>query len=186
MLTITVKAREGWDPETERFIELKKDVTLQLEHSLISVSRWEAKWKKPYIAKTEKDTKTKEEVKDYIRCMTVSNNIDPKVYDFLTEQNLKEITDYINDPMTATWFDDKAVSKRSSAEQITSELLYYYMVQYDIPWEAQKWHFNRLMTLIRVFSDKEASSGKKISKKDLLSRNSRLNKARRMASGSKG
>lgn len=189
MLLITVKAinKNGrWDPEEEKFIYLDHDITLQLEHSLISVSRWEAKWKKPYLSSSSKFEKTPEEVRDYIKCMTVSCNIDPDVYKLLSKENYEEINRYISDPMTATWFDNSKKDKGRGTEEMTSELMYYYMTEYGIPWEAQKWHLNRLLTLLRTFSEKESSSGNKISTRDLLKRNSSLNKMRRAALGSKG
>lgn len=188
MLTITIKAKEdAWDPVSETFESLDRDWTIQLEHSLISISKWEAKHKKPYLSEDTK--KTPEEIMDYIKCMTVSPNVDPKVYKFFSNENFKAIEEYINDPHTATWFNDKANGgmrgSKMRAEVLTSELIYYYMIANDIPWEAQKWHINRLLTLIRVCGVKN-EGGTKMSKKDILSRNSSLNKARRMAMGSKG
>lgn len=189
MLTITIKARkDAWDPETETFRTLDRDCTIQLEHSLISISKWEARHKKPYLSP---DTKhTTDEIIDYIRCMTVTPNINPEAYDFLTEENLKAIEEYINDPHTATWFNEENERKRFGSskmrrETLTSETIYYQMIANDIPWAAEKWHINRLLTLIHVCADKN-SDGPKMSKKDILNRNSALNKARRMALGSKG
>lgn len=187
MLTITIKKKEdAWDPVSETFESLDRDWTIQLEHSLISISRWEAIHKKPYLSNDEK--KTPDEILDYIRCMTITPNADPHIYKFLSKENLKDIEQYINDPHTATWFNDRATGGRGSkmrSEVLTSELIYYYMIANDIPWEAQKWHINRLLTLIRVCGVKNEGGGK-MSKKDILSRNSALNKARRMAMGSKG
>lgn len=187
MLTITIKAKDdAWDPVSETFESLNRDWTIQLEHSLISISKWESAHKKPYLS--EEPKKTPDEVLDYIRCMTITPNVDPNAYKFLSKENLKDIEDYINDPHTATWFaEDNRPGGRSKMrkEVLTSELIYYYMTANGISWEAQKWHINRLLTLIRVHGVKE-EGGSKMSKKDILSRNSSLNKARRMAMGSKG
>ena len=190
MLTITIKAvQDAWDPEKEQFRCLDRDWTLQLEHSLISISKWEAKYKKPFLISDDEHKKTKEELIDYIRCMTINPNVNPEAYDFLTNKNLDEINNYLNDPHTATWFNDKPGKGKGGSkirrETLTSELIYYYMTTYGISWEAQKWHINRLLTLIRVHSEKDSDSPK-MSRKDIINRNSALNKARRMASGSKG
>lgn len=189
MLTITIKAvQDAWDPENEIFKSLDRDWTLQLEHSLISISKWEAKHKKPFLSSDDKNQKTKEEIIDYIRCMTINPNVNPEAYDFLTKDNLNAINNYLNDPQTATWFSERPGRGRGSKmrrEVLTSEVIYYYMTTYGISWEAQKWHINRLLTLIRVHSEKDSDSPK-MSRKDILNRNSALNKARRMASGSKG
>lgn len=191
MLVITVKATEKWDEKTNRFINLDHDTTLQLEHSLISISRWEAKWKKPYLSNLERFAKTPEEVLDYVKCMTISNNVNPDVYQCLSSENLQAINDYISDPMTATWFSNEPQKPKGKGpimqkEVMTSELMYYYMTEYGISWEAQKWHVNRLLTLLKTFSEKESASGKKMSTRDILKRNSRLNEARRAAMHSKG
>lgn len=188
MLTITVKAREAWDAESETFEKLDRDWTLKLEHSLISISDWEAIHKKPYL--DDSYQKTAEEILDYIKCMTIASNVDPEVYRFLTKEDIRKISEYINDPMTATWFskNSKAGNRRSKMprrEILTSELIYYYMTYYGINWEARKWHLNRLLTLINVHSEKDSDNGK-MSKKDIINRNSELNKMRRMAMGSKG
>ena len=124
-----------------------------------------------------------EELKDYIRCMTISQNVDPDVYNYLTEENVKEINEYIDDPMTATWFNDGKHGGRK--EVITSEIVYYWMIAQQIPPEYDKWHFNRLMTLIRVCSEKNAPK-KKMSNRDILSRNKALNEARKKAHHTRG
>lgn len=188
MLTITIKARkDAWNSDTETFESLDRDWTIQLEHSLISISKWEAKWKKPYLSETEK--KTTEEVLDYIKCMTITGNVPDNVYLFMDEENVRAIEQYIRDPYSATWFNEGNSKVRAGSklrgETLTSELIYYYMLANEIPFEAQKWHINRLLTLIRICSEKNAE-GNKMSKKDILKRNSELNKARRMALGTKG
>ena len=133
MLQITVPAVEYYDEAKNEFIN-KKEQTLQLEHSLVSLSKWESKWKKPFLGKGEK---TSEETLDYVRCMTMTKNVDPEVYSRLTNANIQAINDYIGDSMTATTF-SKAHGDRPSRETITSELIYYWMIAYNIPPEYQK------------------------------------------------
>lgn len=180
MLHITVPATDLWDESTNSFISTKEQV-LNLEHSLVSLSKWESKWNKPFLGKEEK---TSDEILHYVKCMTLNQNVDPNVYLALTQQNLKEIVDYIKAPMSATWFgEDK--SKGHSKETITAELIYYWMITLNIPVEFQKWHLNRLLTLIRVCNIKNEPP-KKMSKRALMSRNTSLNQARRQAMNSKG
>lgn len=173
MLQITIPASRLWDEENEKFINTKEQ-TLSLEHSLVSLSKWESKWCKPFITK---NTKTFEETADYVRCMTITQNVDPSVYSSLTDENIKQVNEYIDAKMTATWFTEQNKGK-SSSEQITSELIYYWMFSQSIPKECEKWHLNRLLTLIRVFNEKNQPP-KKMSKRDTLNRYRALNAARR-------
>lgn len=173
MLRITIPAAELWDERTEQFVYTKQQ-TLQLEHSLVSLSKWESKWHKPFLSKTDK---TVEETIDYIKCMTLTQNVNPVVYNSLTKQNIDEINAYIQAPMTATTFND-IQKKGFNREQITSELVYYWMVTLNIPFECQKWHLNRLITLIRVCSIKNGPK-QKVSRREIASRNAALNAARR-------
>jgi len=180
MLQITIPAVELWDERKQEFITTKEQ-TLQLEHSLVSISKWESKWCKPFLSKQEK---TFEETLDYIKCMTITPNVDPEVYNYLTNENIEEINNYINAPMTATYFsDDKTV--KPSREQITAELIYYWMIALNIPFECQNWHLNRLLTLIKVCNIKNQPP-KKISKKEIMRRNAALNAARRKQLNTKG
>lgn len=181
MLQIIVPiAPEGWDEIKEEFIE-EKTVALKLEHSLVSISKWESKWRKAFLSNA---AKTDEEIFDYIKCMATTSNVDPTIFDHLTEDNIKSIQDYINAPMTATTFSDDKSSK-SSREVVTSELIYYWMFSLGIPKDMEKWHLNRLLTLIKVFNVKNAPP-KKRSKRDIMSRNAALNQARRQQFNSKG
>ena len=173
MLRITIPATELWDESKEEFINIKEQ-TLQLEHSLVSLSKWESKWCKPFLGK---DEKTDEEAIDYIRCMTITQNVDPIIYNFIPNDIREQISKYINAPMTATWFNEEK-KNGSSSKQITAELLYYWMISFNIPMECQKWHLNRLITLIKVCSE-ENKPKKKMSKKELYSRNAAINAARR-------
>lgn len=179
MLYLTVASGELFDEATWSFIEIKPTV-IQLEHSLLAISKWESKWKKPFMS-TEK--KTDEEFRDYVRCMTINRNVDPNVYLRLTAADYKKIDEYIHDPMTATTFHGSQ-SKKGSSRQVTSELIYYWMVQAQIPFDAEKWHLNRLMTLIRIYSIE--NDPKKMSKKDIYASNRALNEARKAKYHSKG
>lgn len=179
MLQITVPAVEMWDESTETYINTKK-TTLQLEHSLVSVSKWESKWCKSFLSHTNK---TYDETIDYIKCMTLTRDVDPSVYYGLTNDNIEQINKYIAAPMTATSFSDK--NGKGGREIITSELIYYWMISQSIPFECQKWHLNRLLTLIRVCNIKNAPP-KKHSRREIASRNAALNAARRKKLNSKG
>lgn len=180
MLQIVIPAIELWDEVKEEFVNTK-ETTLQLEHSLVSLSKWESKWCKPFLSD---DNKSDEEVLDYIRCMTITQNVDPEVYNYLTKSNKSQISDYIKAPMTATWFNDREHSS-GRREIITSELIYYWMFSFNIPMECQKWHLNRLLTLIKVFNAKNQPP-KKMSQREIMSRNAALNAARRKKLNTKG
>ena len=157
MLQITVPAREYWNEKAEEFVNVKEQV-LCLEHSLVSISKWEAKWHKPFIYTFNKAPSI-EEVRDYVKCMTLTQNVDPNVYLSLTKENLEEVFKYIEDPMTATTI--KETNGKRNRELITSELIYYWMTDSNIPFECQKWHLNRLLTLIRVCNIKRQPPKKK-------------------------
>lgn len=180
MLQLTIPASVQWDEEKEEFVSVGKPVVLQLEHSLVSLSKWEAKWKKPYLTK---ETKSNEEVLDYIRCMTLTQNVKPEVYKMLTNEHMLQINEYINDPMTATTI--KQQQGKRNNEQVTSELIYYWMTALNIPSEYQKWHLNRLLTLIEVASIK-SQGPKKMDKKTAAKQNHSLNAARRAKMHSSG
>lgn len=181
MLTITVPSAEWYDERSERFYNSKEQV-LQLEHSLVSISKWEAKWKKPFLGREEK---TAEEIIDYIRCMTITQHVDPITYYALTDKNIEEVTAYIKDSRTATWFRQEQ-NRSFSREVVTSELIYYWMIALNIPVEFQKWHLNRLLTLIRVCQIKNTPhKAKKITKSDMESRRA-LNEARLKKYNTKG
>ena len=180
MLQITIPASEQWDELKQEFV-YTKERNLQLEHSLISLSKWESKWCKPFLSKTDK---TLEETIDYVRCMTLTTNVDPDIYRCLTNDNIREINDYIDAPMTATFF-SKDQASGSNREIVTSELIYYWMISQNIPFECQKWHLNRLITLIRVCNVKNAPP-KKMSAQEIMSRNAALNEARKKKLNTKG
>ena len=179
MLKITIPEMEFYDEDNNEFIMFNEQV-LQLEHSLVSISKWESKWHVPFL---DGKDKTLEQIIDYVRCMTITQNVKPEVYNRLTEDNLKAINDYIENPMTATTFSD--INQRPSREIITSEIIYYWMVSFNIPFECQKWHLNKLLTLIKVCNIKN-SPPKKMSRQEILSRNRALNEARKKNLNTRG
>lgn len=160
MLQISIPAQEYFDERTEEFINVEA-CTIQLEHSLISISKWEAKWCKPFLGKEEK---TEEETLDYIQCMTITRNVDPMAYRAIPTAEMERIKAYIHAPMTATWFNERD-KRPPNRRVITSELIYYWMFSNQIPIECEQWHFNRLMTLIRICGEK-SQAPKKMSKQD--------------------
>ena len=171
MLRITIPGREFWDEVNDEFVSYD-DYELELEHSLVSLSKWESKWHKPFST-TDMNA---EQTLDYIKFMTVNSGVDPDIYTRLTQENIEEIRGYISNPMTATTFSKEQGGKRNN-EIVTSELIYYWMIALNIPFECQYWHLNRLMTLIRVCSIKNAPA-KKMSKNDIRRQNAALNAAR--------
>lgn len=184
MLKITIPSGKGWNSVTEEFVENKNPITLSLEHSLVSISKWESKWHKPFLGE---EKKTQEELIDYVRCMTLTQNVPDEAYYFLSQDNFKQVNNYIENPMTATTFTDNRVNTTISRkrETLTSELIYYWMVSYQIPIECQKWHLNRLITLIRVCNIKN-DTGKKMGRRDSAMSNKVLNEARRKKFNTRG
>lgn len=179
MLKIVIPGIELYDEEKEEFITTKPQ-TLLLEHSLVSLSKWESKWNKPFLTK---DNKTYEETIDYIRCMTITQNISEDTYRLLTSENIQQVNEYIELPMTATTFSNQ--NKTPSKDVVTAEIIYYWMISLNIPFECQKWHLNRLLTLINVCNIKNQPP-KKISRKEIMSRNAALNAARRKQLNTRG
>lgn len=180
---------DGWDPVKEEFYTVP-ETRFTIEHSLVSISKWESTWQKPFL-KTK--NKTPEEMLDYIRCMTLTQNVKPDVYARLTPEIINDIWAYVESPMSATVIMDPAEQKEGQApsrEVITSELIYSWMVEHKIPFECQKWHLNRLMNLIKILNKRAktaANNGKPtMSKRELMQRNRALNAQRRARLHSKG
>jgi isocitrate dehydrogenase kinase/phosphatase len=180
MLKITILSIELYNEVLDEFITVKEQ-QLQLEHSLVSLSKWEAKWHKPFLSKEDK---TIEETIDYIKCMTITQNVDDSVYKAISNANIKQVREYIDEEMTATTFRNNNNSV-TNKEVITAEIIYYWMIAMNIPFECQKWHLNRLLTLINICNIKNAPP-KKSNKKEIMSNNMALNAARRKALGSGG
>lgn len=174
MLKLTFKPIEKYDELTNTF-QYSDECVITLEHSLVSLSKWESKWHKPFLTK---DEKTLEEIIDYIKCMTITKNVDEEVYSRLTNEHLQAVRDYIENPMTATTFSNLQEGRKINREIITSEIIYYWMTVFNIPFECEKWHLNRLLTLINVCNIKN-SPPKKMGKKEIYQRNKALNMARR-------
>lgn len=181
MLVISIEETELYDQASEEFINVKAQ-ELRLEHSLISVSKWEGLYHKAFLSNREK---TNEETIDYIKCMTITQNVDPIVYKCLSDKNIRDIKDYIDNPMSATKFSEDD-NKRPSNDVTTSELIYYWMLECGIPLEwGEKQHLNKLIKLIRVCSTKRQPN-KRMSNSDIYSRNAKLNAARRQSLKSRG
>lgn len=180
MLFLIIAEQELFDEKNNQFLYIKSQV-LRLEHSLVSISKWEAKWEKPFLSNSDKSD---EEIIDYIRFMTITQNVDDNVYLTITKSQIDEVIEYIGKPMTATRFSNIKESK-SSNSYLSSEVIYYLMFSYNIPIECQKWHLNRLLTLIKVFDVKNRQD-EKMSLNDIYSSNAELNAARRAKYNTKG
>jgi hypothetical protein len=179
MLAIKLPAAEYFDEETGRF-ETVEAVEVELEHSLISLSKWESKHEKPFL---DGKDRTNEEVLDYISCMITSGKVPEHFTDRLTKDLVRVISAHIEAKMTATWFNDK--NAKPSREVITSELIYYWMFSLNIPKECETWHLNRLLTLLKVCHLK-SQPPKKMGKAELAARNRELNAQRRAKFGTSG
>lgn len=197
MFEITIPGEELWDARRAEFTSTKA-VTLRLEYSLVSLSKWESKWHIPFF--DDSIEKTPEQMQDFVRCMTMTQGVDPTVYARLTVENLNAIYRYMEDPMTATWFagerrpgekNQNGTAKRRARRRppgtgkvLTSEVLYSRMFQAGVPIECERWHLNRLMTLIRVCQEEQAPP-RKMSRKDALRQRRELNAARMKKYGAK-
>lgn len=182
MLQIEIPDREYYDESKGEFVYTKA-VSLQLEHSLVSLSRWESKWKKPFL--NQDKPLSREELIDYVRCMTINHGVPHDAYYGIGPQELVEIQNYIGDPHTATTIHDKRQTGIIRNETITSELIYYWMIACDIPISCEKWHLNRLLTLIKICNIKQTPE-KKMSKSSVYAQNRALNAMRKQKMNSRG
>lgn len=183
MLKLHIPASEWFDDETQTFVLQSKPCDLMLEHSLLSLAKWEAKWKKAFL--DDKPPRTDEEFLDYIRCMTINQGVEPMIYYNLTTEHINRIRKYIEDPMTATTIKRQTNKRHVGKKIITAELIYCWMIRFGIPFECQKWHLNRLMMLIEVCSV-EGGEKQKMTPQEIMRENASLNKMRRAQRKSKG
>lgn len=181
MLTIVVPKTEFFDERINEFVNIEETV-LQLEHSLVSLSKWESKFEKPFLGK---EKKTDEEALGYVQAMNTTPNVAPEVFYRLTQENIEQINDYIEAKMTATWFSDQK-NEPKQKEVITAELIYYWMFAFGIPLECEHWHLNRLFTLIKVCNLKNDSKPKKMSRQEQLAQQRDLNAKRKAELGTSG
>ncbi len=179
MIDIIIPETEYFDEERMQFVTYKEQ-KLTLEHSLIAVSKWEAKFEKPFLS----SEKSASEVIEYIRCMTLTQNVRPETYLHLSAKNLEDIQAYIEAPMTATTF--KKIQKRGGKREIiTAELIYYWMIAFNIPFECQKWHLNKLLTLVEVCARKNEPP-KKMTRREISAQHKAINEANRKRFHTKG
>ena len=196
MLKLKIPARQVWDPNKEEFFYVK-ETTLRLEHSLLSLAKWESKWHIPFFSTGQ--SMTREQQLDYLRCMTLDKGVDPNVYQFLTREQMTAVNTYMDDPMTATWFHGEPkpnernnqstprpkARPRRNGTATTAEVLYCQMFQLGIPKECEKWHLNRLLTLLRVCSESQMPP-KKMSPGEATAQRQMLNAQRKAKLGTRG
>ena len=180
MLKVTILGEEYFNESSET-LEYYGNIELDLEHSLVSVSKWESKFEKPFL---DVKQKTEEEIRWYFYFMTLTPGVEFDIFFRMSQDNLNAITAYIESKATATTFGELPKTP-GRGERITAELIYYWMVAYNIPFECQHWHLNRLFALIRICNIKN-NPGKKMSKNEIAARNRELNEKRRAELGTKG
>lgn len=187
MIEINVPASSVVDPDTNRIYRVKKDQKIQLEHSLISIQKWESRWHIAYLKRDHQ--KTYEQIIDYIRCMTLTPNVADDVYYCIPDSELKRVAQYIDDPMSATRVHDappvKSFGIGQKQDVVTAEVIYYWMIAMNIPYECRKWHLQQLLTLIRVINAKNAPK-KKRPMKDVLAEYRSINEENKKRFGTKG
>jgi hypothetical protein len=175
MLELVIGSAEFYDEEKELFVQ-RGGAVVQLEHSLVSLSKWESIWEVPFLSK---ESKTSEQIISYIECMNLTPDLPEGFFSRLSEDNYSEINAYIEKKSSATWFNDSPAGRRNS-ETITSELIYYWLVTFQIPFEVETWNLNRLFTLVKVCNAKNQKP-KKQSRNEVVARNRELNEQRKRA-----
>lgn len=174
MLRINVAPYEYYDTTTEEKI-LMPGVELRLEHSLASISKWESFYEKPFLTN---DHKTEDEILYYTKCMSLDDNVPNRVFRRLTTEDITKVSEYISKKHTATWFSENSSDKPGAASGVvTSEVIYYWMVSLNIPFECENWNLNRLLTLVRVINAKNQPA-KKMTRAEAAARARQLNKQR--------
>lgn len=181
MLVLDVKVTEYYDDSQEVFVPVTMPIAF--EHSLLSLSKWESKYEKPFLS--ENHDKTEEEILDYLRMMAINPAVTDAHLANLSNKNITELQNYLGSKQTATWFSDRKKTQKAPPETPTAELIYYWMFSYQIPIECESWHINRLLTLIRVFGEKNQEP-EKMSKSEMLARNRKLNAQRKAKMQTKG
>jgi hypothetical protein len=180
MLLILVGEEEMFNDETQEFIQVEQ-FSLELEHSLASLSKWESKFEKPFLGNSPH---TKKETFEYLKMMVVTENVPSEIFERLSRDNLESINEYIDSKQSATIFNEMP-NRKSSREIITSELIYYWMVAFTIPFECEHWHLNRLFALIRICGIKNSKDQKM--PKDKIARQYRdLNEQRKAKLNTRG
>ena len=175
---VDVPACEFWDDNKQEFVNTKA-TSFVIEHSLVSISKWESKWKVPFLSNDPNTKFTQEQILDYIVDMTITQNVDPMVYYALTPKTVQEIFDYVQEQRTATWFGKTPIPAGSRDNRaMTSERLYHLMINYNIPMKCEKWHLSRLLTLIRICQEEQKKQEKKNPKDAAMARHN-LNAARK-------
>ena len=182
MFPLHIKEIEMWDSRKEEFIYIKPQ-TILLEHSLVSISKWEMRYGRSFLSK---GPSTRNEKIDYVRCMTITQNVSPDVYNGITDAQIKQIYDYMDHPMSATKiYNSNSKTSADRSKTVTSEQIYSWMIEFGVPFECQKWHLNRLLTLIRV-CEINSRPPKKQSKNDIYRQNASLNEQRKRLMRSRG
>ena len=181
MLKLHIEKSEFFDQRTRKFIDVP-EMDIELEHSLVSLSKWEEIWEIPFL---NSDNKTNEQVSSYVECMLLTENVPPVFLQTLTSEQYAAINDYISAKRTATTFSNHAPQK-NSGEFVTGELIYYWLVALQIPFQpTETWHLNKLLTLVKVVNAKNTPP-KKMSRSEIASRQRQLNAARRAKYGTNG
>ena len=180
MLSIIVPLTEGFNEATGEFVTMQS-FELQLEHSLVSLSKWESEFEKPFLGK---DDKTSAETLAYIRAMVLTAGVPAEVFQHLSKDNVQAINDYINAAQTATTFRELG-PKRPTRDIITAEIIYYWMVALSIPQECEMWHLNRLLTLVKVINQKNQPK-RKMGRREMMQQQRSLNAQRRESMGTRG